>query len=256
MNNYIKNKEEIACMRRVGKMAAQTLEMIGQYVIEGVSTNELNDRCHDYITKTLHAIPAPLNYKGFPKSICTSINEEVCHGIPSEKKLANGDIVNLDVTVIFEGFHGDTSKMFTVGTPTKKSKKLIEDTYKALWLGIKKAKHGARIGDIGDVISRYAASQGLSVVQEYCGHGIGRKFHEYPNVLHFGNAGEGEMLYEGMTITIEPMLNIGKRNVMVLEDDWTVVTKDGTLSAQWEHTILITKSKAEVLTLRNDECLN
>lgn len=252
----IKTANDIEKMRVAGKLAAEVLEMIGEYVKPGVSTNELNDICHNYIVDVQKAIPAPLNYRGFPKSICTSVNHQVCHGIPSDKKLKDGDIINIDVTVIKDGYHGDTSKMFIVGK--KKSilaERLIKITQECLYKGIEAVKPGARFGDIGEIIQQYAESQRFSVVREYCGHGIGQVFHEPPNVLHYGKAGTGEELKEGMIFTIEPMINAGKKDVRLLPDEWTVVTKDHSLSAQWEHTILVTKDGFEVLTKRSEETI-
>lgn len=240
-------------MRVAGRLAAEVLEMIGPEVQAGVTTDQLNDICHRYIVEKQAAIPAPLNYKGFPKSICTSVNNVVCHGIPGPKKLRKGDIVNIDITVIKDGFHGDTSKMFVVGKPSILAQRLIDTTQKAMWLGIEQVKPGATLGDIGHVIQQFSESAGFSVVREYCGHGIGRVFHEEPQVLHYGKPGTGLELEAGMTFTIEPMLNAGKRNVRLMKDDWTVVTRDRSLSAQWEHTILVTPDGFEVLTLRDEE---
>ncbi len=249
----VKTPDEIEMMRIAGRLAAEVLEMIGEYVVPGVSTEELDRRCHDYIVDVQQAIPAPLNYRGFPKSICTSVNHQVCHGIPGNKILKHGDIVNIDITVIKDGFHGDTSKMFYVGSPSVLGKRLVEVTHKALWRGIEMVRPGATLGDIGHAIQSYVESNGFSVVQEYCGHGIGRGFHEDPQVLHYGAPGTGLALEPGMTFTIEPMVNAGKRNVKLLPDGWTVVTKDRKPSAQWEHTILVTGSAYEVLTLRKEE---
>lgn len=240
-------------MRTAGRLAAEVLEMIGPYVQPGVTTDELNDICHNYIVNEQKAVPAPLNYRGFPKSICTSINHVVCHGIPGPKKLKDGDIVNIDITVIKDGFHGDTSKMFHVGTPTIRAKRLVDVTYECLALGIRMVKPGVRLGDIGHAIQKHAEAASYSVVREYCGHGIGREFHEDPQVLHYGSKGTGMALAEGMTFTIEPMVNAGARHVKLLSDQWTVVTKDRELSAQWEHTILVTADGYEVLTRRSDE---
>ena len=249
----VKTPDEIEKMRVAGRLAAEVLEMIGEYVVPGVSTEELDQRCHQYIVDIQQAIPAPLNYRGFPKSICTSVNHQVCHGIPGNKILKDGDIVNIDVTVIKDDFHGDTSKMFFVGKPTVLGKRLVDVTHKALWKGIEQVRPGAKLGDIGHTIQKYVESNGFSVVQEYCGHGIGRGFHEDPQVLHYGSPGTGLTLEPGMTFTIEPMVNAGKRNVKLLPDGWTVVTKDRKPSAQWEHTILVTGSAYEVLTLRKEE---
>jgi methionyl aminopeptidase len=253
MEITIKTPEEIQKMRTAGRLAAQVLEMIEPHVQPGVTTDYLNELCHDYIVNTQQAIPAPLNYHGFPKSICTSVNHQVCHGIPSAKLLKPGDIVNVDVTVLKEGYHGDTSKMFLVGKPTILAERLCRITQECMYLGIKEVKPGARLGDIGAAIQQHAESNRFSVVREYCGHGIGSIFHEPPNVLHYGTAGTGEPLLPGMIFTIEPMINAGKRFVRLLPDKWTVVTKDHALSAQWEHTILVTDSGYEVLTRRQEE---
>ncbi len=240
-------------MRVAGRLAAEVLEMIAPHVKPGVTTEELNRLCHDHIVNVQQAIPAPLDYHGFPKSICTSVNHQVCHGIPSEKRLKNGDIVNVDVTVIKDGYHGDTSMMFFVGEPTVLARRLVRVAHECLWVGIRMVRPGVRLGDIGHAIQRHAESHGFSIVREYCGHGIGREFHEEPQVLHYGKPGTGVELEPGMTFTIEPMLNAGKRHVKLLKDGWTVVTKDHSLSAQWEHTILVTDDGYEVLTLRRDE---
>ncbi len=253
MSISIKSPDEIEKMRIAGKLTAEVLEMIADYVVPGITTDELNQICHDYIVDVQNAIPAPLNYRGFPKSICTSVNQQVCHGIPSDKKLKSGDIVNVDITVIKDGFHGDSSKMFAVGTISKFADRLIKVTREALFLGIDQVKPGATLGDIGHAIQQHAESNHYSVVEEYCGHGIGRKFHEDPQVLHYGKPNTGVALQAGMIFTIEPMLNIGKRHVKVLGDKWTVITKDRSLSAQWEHTILVTPTSYEILTLRKDE---
>ncbi len=249
----IKTPEEIEKMRVAGRLAAEVLEMIGEYVRPGVTTGELDRICHDYIVNEQGAIPAPLNYRGFPKSICTSVNQQVCHGIPGDKKLKKGDIVNIDITVIKDGYHGDTSKMFYVGEPSPFARRLVEVTYQAMWKGIERVRPGTTLGDIGHAIQTFVEGQHFSVVQEYCGHGIGREFHEDPQVLHYGKPGTGMALREGMTFTIEPMVNAGKRHVKVLPDGWTVVTKDRKLSAQWEHTVLCTADGYEVLTLRSEE---
>jgi len=240
-------------MRIAGKLAAEVLEMIAPHVVPGVTTNELDQICHDYIVNDQQAIPAPLNYRGFPKSICTSINQTICHGIPSEKKLKKGDIINIDITVIKDDYHGDTSKMFCVGPATQHAKRLIDITRESLFLGIEQVKPGTTLGDIGHAIQVHAESNRYSIVREFCGHGIGKNFHEDPHVMHFGNPGEGEVLEAGMIFTIEPMLNIGKRHMKVLKDGWTAVTKDRSLSAQWEHTILVTPEGYEILTLRQEE---
>jgi len=253
MGITIKTPEEWELMRVAGRLTADVLDMIGPYVKPGVTTNELDQICHNYIVETQQAIPAPLNYRGFPKSICTSANHVVCHGIPGEKKLRSGDIVNLDITVIKDGFHGDSSRMFYVGEPSLKGKRLSEITRQAMWRGIETVRPGAQLGDIGHATQTYAEAERCSVVREYCGHGIGRVFHEDPQVLHYGKPGTGVKLVEGMTFTIEPMLNAGLRNVKLLGDGWTVVTKDHSLSAQWEHTLLVTADGFEVLTLGAQE---
>ncbi len=253
MSITIKNESEISKMRIAGKLAADVLEMIEPFVVPGVTTNELDQLCHDFIINEQQAIPAPLNYRGFPKSICTSVNHTICHGIPNEKRLKKGDIVNIDITVIKDEYHGDTSKMFGVGQISPYAKRLIDITQESLFLGIEQVKPGATFGDIGHVIQKLAESNRYSVVREFCGHGIGKKFHEDPHVMHFGKAGEGETIEAGMIFTIEPMLNIGKRQMKVLKDGWTAVTKDRSLSAQWEHTILVTDDGHEVLTLRQEE---
>lgn len=249
----IKNSEDIEKMRVAGRLAADVLEMIGPHVREGITTDELDKICHDYIVNEQKATPAPLNYHGYPKSICTSVNHQVCHGIPGPKKLKDGDIVNIDVTVLKDGYHGDTSKMFTIGKSSILSDRLIKVTYECLSIGMDQIKPGAHFGDIGAAIQQHAEKNRFSVVREYCGHGIGKVFHESPNVLHYGKAGTGEIIQPGMIFTIEPMINAGKRDVKLLPDGWTVVTKDHSLSAQWEHTILVTESGYEILTLRNEE---
>lgn len=253
MSVLIKTSAEIEKMRVAGRLAAEVLEMIEPHVKAGISTDELNSICHDYIVNEQKAIPAPLNYHGFPKSICTSVNHVVCHGIPADKKLKKGDIVNLDITVIKDGYHGDTSKMFFIGVPSIKAKHVVQIAHDCLYIGIDKARPGAFLGDIGAAIQEYAESNRCSVVREYCGHGIGKDFHEQPQVLHYGKAGTGVQLEPGMIFTIEPMINDGKHNVKLLKDDWTVVTADRSLSAQFEHTILITDNGHEILTLRRDE---
>ncbi len=249
----IKTPDEQQKMRVAGKLAAEVLEMIEPHVQKGVSTDQLNQICHDYIVNVQKAIPAPLNYNGFPKSICTSVNHVVCHGIPNERELKDGDIVNIDITVIKDGYHGDTSKMFVVGKPSIQAERLIRVTQECLYKAIAIVKPGVRIGDIGAVIQQHAEGSGYSVVQEYCGHGIGAIFHEDPQILHYGRAGTGMELKEGMCFTIEPMINAGKRHVSLMRDGWTAVTKDRSLSAQWEHTILVTATGVEVLTKRGEE---
>lgn len=249
----IKTPEEIEKMRVAGRLAAEVLEMIEPYIKAGITTNELDGICHDYIVNVQKAIPACLNYHGFPKSICTSVNHQVCHGIPGPRKLKDGDLLNIDVTVIKDEFHGDTNKTYFVGKPSVLAERLTRITQECMYLGIKQVKPGARLGDIGAVIQKHAESNGFSVVREYCGHGIGRIFHEDLQVLHYGEAGTGIELVPGMTFTIEPMINAGKRFVKLLPDGWTVVTKDHSLSAQWEHTLLVTDTGYEVLTKRSEE---
>ena len=255
MSIHIKSPEEIEKMRIAGRLASDVLEMIAPHVKAGITTDELDKICHDFIVNEQEAIPAPLNYHGFPKSICTSVNHQVCHGIPCDKKLKKGDIVNIDITVIKDDYHGDTSKMFYINEPSIKAKRVSEISYDCLKKGIHTVKAGSYLGDIGEVIQTYAEAQGCSVVREYCGHGIGKGFHEDPQVLHYGKAGTGVKLEAGMIFTIEPMINIGKRQVKLLSDNWTVVTKDHSLSAQWEHTILVTDTGYEVLTIRPDESI-
>lgn len=255
MSVTIKSAEEISKMRAAGKLASEVLDMIDPYVVPGVSTHELNKICHEYIVNEQKAIPAPLNYRGFPKSICTSVNHQVCHGIPGERTLKNGDILNIDITVIKDGFHGDTSKMFMLGKPSILAQRLIDVTYKALKIGIHHVRPGVQLGDVGHAIQSFVERNRFTVVREYCGHGIGRMFHEDPQVLHYGKPSTGMKLQAGMTFTIEPMVNAGKRNVRLLPDGWTVVTKDHSLSAQWEHTVLVTDTGYEVLTLRKDESI-
>ena len=242
-------------MRVAGRLAAEVLEMIGDHVEPGVSTGQLDRICHDYITGQQGAVPAPLNYRGFPRSICTSVNHVVCHGIPSEGKiLKSGDILNIDITVIKDGWHGDTSKMFCVGKVAEHARRLIRVTQECLYKGIGAVRPGATLGDIGHVIQRHGEAHNYGIVQGYCGHGIGRKFHEEPQVLHYGEAGAGTRLQEGMTFTIEPMLNAGSHHTRLSrKDGWTVTTKDRRLSAQWEHTLAVTADGVEVLTLRSDE---
>jgi methionyl aminopeptidase len=250
----IKTPAQQEQMRTAGRLAAEVLDMIGPYVVPGVTTDELNARCHDYIVNVQQAIPAPLNYRGFPKSICTSVNHVVCHGIPSpDKRLKQGDIVNVDVTVIKDGWHGDTSRMYAVGKIAPSAQRLIDITHEAMWIGIRQVRPGAHLGDIGAAIQTFVEPQHLSIVREYCGHGIGQIFHEDPQVLHYGERGQGLPLQAGMTFTVEPMVNAGKRHVRLLPDGWTVITKDHSLSAQWEHTVLVTDTGYEVLTLGADE---
>jgi methionyl aminopeptidase len=253
MNVTIKTPEEQDKMRIAGRLAADVLDMVGEHVKPGVTTEELDSICHQFITTKQDAIPAPLNYRGFPKSICTSVNHVVCHGIPGERRLKAGDAVNIDITVIKDGFHGDTSRMFFVGKPQVQAERLSKVAFESMWLGIEEMAPGKHLGDIGEAIQKYVEKNRFSVVREYCGHGIGRVFHEDPQVLHYGKAGVGLELQAGMTMTVEPMVNAGKRHVRLLPDGWTVVTKDHKLSAQWEHTVLVTEAGYEVLTLGADD---
>jgi methionyl aminopeptidase len=255
MHVSIKTPDEIEEMRRAGCLAAMVLKMIRPHVQPGVTTGELDRICHEYIIGELDAIPAPLNYRGFPKSICTSVNHQVCHGIPGDRVLKKGDIVNIDITVIKEGFHGDTSKMFFVGEPSVQARRITQVSHECMCRGIALVAPGTRLGDIGHAIQEYAESNRCSVVREYCGHGIGREFHEDPQVLHYGTPGTGLELVPGMTFTIEPMINAGRKDVKLLADNWTVVTRDHSLSAQWEHTILVTDTGHEVLTRLPDDDL-
>ncbi|MCF6255701.1 MAG: type I methionyl aminopeptidase [Gammaproteobacteria bacterium] len=254
MGITLKTPEAIEKMRIAGQLAAEQLRMIAPHIQPGITTNELNQICHDYTINEQQATPAPLNYHGFPKSICTSVNNQICHGIPSAKKLKNGDIVNIDVTIIKDGYHGDTSKMFFVGKPSILAERLCRISRECMRLGVEMVKPGIHLGDIGHNIQKHAEANHFSVVREYCGHGIGKVFHEEPQVLHYGDAGTGVILEPGMTFTIEPMINAGKRHVRLMPDQWTVVTKDRSLSAQWEHTLLVTEDGYEVLTqLPGDE---
>ena len=245
----IKSPPEQQAMRVAGRLAAEVLDMIGPRISPGMTTGEIDRICHDYIVNIQHAVPAPLNYKGFPKSICTSVNHVVCHGIPGDRVLKSGDILNVDVTVIKDGFHGDTSRMFPIGEASIQARRLCDVGLEAMWRGIRAVAPGNRLGDLGHTIQSFVESQGYSVVREYCGHGIGRVFHEDPQVLHYGEPGTGLALEPGMTFTVEPMVNAGRRHVKLLGDGWTVVTKDHSLSAQWEHTVLVTADGFEVLTL-------
>ncbi len=253
MSVNIKTAEEIDKMRTAGRLAAEVLEMLDQHVKVGVTTDELNTICHDYIVNVQKTIPAPLNYHGYPKSICTSVNYVVCHGIPNDKPLKNGDIINVDITIIKDGFHGDTSKMYLLGNVTPWAKNLCKVTQECMYKGIEIVKPGARLGDIGEIIQKHAERHGFSVVRDYCGHGIGLGFHEEPQVLHYGKAGTGLELKEGMIFTIEPMINQGVYKTRTLSDGWTAITNDHKLSAQYEHTILVTNNGYEVLTLRKEE---
>ena len=254
MSVTVKNEDDIRKMRVAGKLAAEVLDFITPHVQPGVTTEEIDRLCHDYMVNVQDTVPAPLNYAPpghapYPKSICTSINNQICHGIPSDRVLKKGDVVNIDITVIKDGYHGDTSRMFYVGEPSIQAKRLCEITYQSMWKGIREVRPGARLGDIGFSIQQFAESHGFSIVREFCGHGIGKVFHEEPQVLHYGKKGTGLELKEGMTFTIEPMVNAGKKDIRMMPDGWTVVTKDRSLSAQWEHTILVTEDGYEVLTV-------
>jgi len=254
MSISIKNSEDIKKMRVAGKLASEVLDFITPFIKPNITTEEIDKICHDYMVNEQKTIPAPLNYappghSPYPKSVCTSVNHQICHGIPGPKSLKKGDVINIDITVIKDGYHGDTSRMFYVGEPSIQAKRLCDITYQSMWLGIDAVKPGAHLGDIGNAIQTYAESNGYSVVREFCGHGIGLVFHEEPQVLHYGQIGSGIELKPGMIFTIEPMINAGKRDIKMLPDGWTVVTKDRSLSAQWEHTILVTDSSYEVLTV-------
>src|SRR5574338_705102 len=249
-----KTPGEIEGMRVAGRLAAEVLDYIAPYVKPGVTTGYLDKLCHDYMVEVQKTVPAPLNYappgyKPFPKSICTSVNHQVCHGVPGDRVLRPGDILNIDITVIKDGYHGDCSRMFYVGEPSIQARRLVDVTFECMWRGIRQVRPGARLGDIGSAIQAHAESHGFSVVREFCGHGIGRRFHEEPQVLHYGRAGTGLVLEPGMTFTIEPMINAGKPGIRELADGWTIVTKDHSLSAQWEHTVLVTETGYEVLTV-------
>ncbi len=245
----IKSAEDIEGMRRAGHLAASVLDMITPHVQPGATTEHLDQLCHRYITEELGATPAPLDYRGFPKATCMSVNHVVCHGIPGPKKLKKGDILNIDITVISDGWHGDTSRMFCVGEPSILARRLVDVSHECLWRGIGQVRPGATLGDIGHAIQRHAEAHKFSIVREYCGHGIGTQFHEEPQVLHYGEPGTGTRLEPGMTFTVEPMVNAGRAATRVLRDQWTVVTKDRSLSAQWEHTVLVTERGHEILTL-------
>ena len=255
MTAFVKTPEEIEKMRVSGRLARDVLTMIEPYVREGVTTDQLNTICHNFIVKEQKSIPSPLNYNGFPKSICTSVNHVVCHGIPNDDVLKDGDILNIDITVLHNGYHGDTSKMFFIGTLSDKAKHVVNVARECLFAGIVCVKPGNRLGDIGYAIQEHAKKNRCSVVRDYCGHGIGQFFHEEPQILHVGTPGTGILLEPGMTFTIEPMINLGKHHTRLLSDDWTVVTKDRSLSAQWEHTLLVTENGVEILTLREEELL-
>jgi methionyl aminopeptidase len=250
----IKSAEEIEQMRTAGRLASEVLDYIGPFVKPGVTTGELDALCHAYMVDVQQTIPAPLNYappgyRPYPKSVCTSVNHQVCHGIPGERVLKNGDVLNIDVTVIKDGFHGDTSRMFPVGEASIQAKRLMDVTYECMWLGIRAIRPGGHLGDIGHAIQRHAEKSGFSVVREFCGHGIGRRFHEEPQVLHYGRPGTLERLEPGMIFTVEPMINAGRREIREMNDGWTIVTKDHSLSAQWEHTVLVTDDGFDVLTV-------
>ena len=254
MSVSIKSPEDVKKMQIAGRLASEVLDYITPFVKPGVTTGELDRLCHDYMVNEQGTIPAPLNYappghEPYPRSICTSVNHQVCHGVPGDKQLKTGDIVNIDVTVIKDGWHGDTSRMFYVGEPSIQAKRLCEITYQAMWHGIAIVRPGIFLGDIGNAIQKFAEAQGCSIVREFCGHGIGRGFHEEPQVLHYGRPGTGIKLVEGMTFTIEPMINAGRRDIRQMNDGWTIVTKDRSLSAQWEHTVLVTATGYEVLTV-------
>jgi methionyl aminopeptidase len=250
----IKTPQDIEKMRIAGRLAAEVLDFITPHVRTGVTTGKLDKLCHDYMVKVQGTVPAPLDYappgyRPYPKSICTSVNHQVCHGVPGERVLKSGDIVNIDITVIKDGWHGDTSRMFLLGEPSIQARRLCEVTYECLWKGIAQVRPGANLGDIGHAIQSHAESHGYSVVREFCGHGIGRHFHEEPQVLHYGRPGQGVALQAGMAFTIEPMINAGRREIRSLADGWTIVTADHSLSAQWEHTVTVTPGGVEVLTL-------
>lgn len=254
MTVSIKTPQEIEKMRIAGRLASEVLDYITPFVVAGITTEELDVLCHNYMVDVQKTIPAPLNYapsghSPYPKSICTSVNNQICHGVPGKKILKNGDIINIDITVIYEKYHGDTSRMFYVGEPSIQARRLCEVTFEAMWRGIDEIKPGKHLGDIGHAIQRLAEGVGYSVVREFCGHGIGAKFHEDPQVLHYGRPGAGLELKQGMIFTVEPMINAGKAAIRHLPDGWTVTTKDGSLSAQWEHTILVTEDGYDVLTV-------
>ena len=249
----LKSSEELERMRIAGRLASEVLDFIAPHVRPGVTTGRLNDLCHEYMVKVQGTVPAPLNYappgyKPFPKSICTSVNHQVCHGVPSDRVLKNGDILNIDVTVIKDGYHGDCSRMYYIGDASIQARRLVDVTYQCMWIGIAQVRPGARLGDVGAAIQAHAEKHGYTVVREFCGHGIGRKFHEEPQVLHYGRPGTGLTLEAGMTFTVEPMINAGKAAIRELADGWTIVTKDHSLSAQWEHTVAVTPSGFEVMT--------
>ena len=254
MASTLKTAKDIAGMRVAGKLAAEVLDFIAPHVKVGITTGEIDRLCHEYMVNVQNTIPAPLNYcppgyTPYPKAICTSVNDVICHGIPGDKVLKSGDVINLDITVIKDGYHGDTSRMYYVGEPSIMAKRLAETTFECMWLGIAKIKPGAHLGDIGFVIQQHAEKAGYSVVREFCGHGIGTVFHEEPQVLHYGRPGTLEELVAGMIFTVEPMINAGRREIREMSDGWTIKTKDRSLSAQWEHTVLVTPTGYEVLTV-------
>ena len=254
MNVSLKSPDDIEKMRVAGRLASEVLDFITPHVKQGATTGKLDALCHDYMVNVQGTIPAPLNYapaghRPYPNSVCTSVNHQVCHGIPGEKVLKHGDVINIDVTVIKDGYHGDTSRMFYIGEPSIQARRLCESTYESMWRGINEVKPGATLGDIGHAIQSFAEGNGFSIVREFCGHGIGKKFHEDPQILHYGKAGAGMALKAGMIFTVEPMINAGKKDIRMLGDGWTVVTADHSLSAQWEHTVLVTEDGYEVLTL-------
>lgn len=248
----IKTSGDIAMLRRAGGMAAEVLSMISEHVKPGITTNELDKLCHDYIVNVLDAVPINIGYHGYPKTVCTSVNHVICHGIPSDKALKNGDIVNIDIALTKDGWHGDTSRMYFVGQPSILAQRLVKTTYEAMRAGILAVKPGATLGDVGYAIQSVAQREGFSVVREYCGHGIGKIYHDEPQVLHYGEPGQGLTLKTGMVFTIEPMINAGKRHSKEMPDGWTVITKDHSLSAQWEHMVVVTETAFEVLTLWPD----
>ncbi|HFL8794898.1 MAG TPA: type I methionyl aminopeptidase [Candidatus Azosocius sp. HAIN] len=256
MKNLIKSKEEINKIRLSSKLASEVIIMIKKYIKPGITTNTINNICNKFIINIQKAIPAPLNYNEYPKSICTSINNVICHGIPNEKKLKNGDIINIDITIKKNNYYGDTSKTFIIGKTTKEIQNLIINSQKCLYYAINKIRPGITLGDLGYYIQNYAQKKSLSIVKEYCGHGIGKNFHENPKILHYGKKNLGLKLKKGMVFTIEPMINLGECTNQILSDNWTVITKDNSISSQWEHTILITKNNCEILTLRKEENIN
>jgi methionyl aminopeptidase len=254
MSIQIKSPEEVERMRVAGRLASEVLDFIAPHVKPGISTARLDELCHDYMVNVQATVPAPLHYtppghRPYPKSICTSVNHQVCHGIPGDKTLKPGDIVNIDITVIKDGWHGDTSRMFYVGEPSIQARRLCETTWEAMWHGISQVRPGATLGDIGHAVQQHAEGKGYSIVREFCGHGIGKRFHEEPQILHYGRPGTGVELREGMIFTVEPMVNAGRRDIKQMNDGWTIVTRDHSLSAQWEHTVVVTANGVEVLTL-------